>query len=813
MGASTLHTKLPAAGRTLQSMLLVFCAVVLAAIWVGLFHLLAFERDSAVERREAENDNLARVFAEQVRRQLAAASVDLKQLEADYRRHGAKLDLARLPRDTLAPYPVLAVVDRDGDLVTASVPLENRPNFRNTDNFRFHLSDPSEEIHVAKPRPGLVVQTPTNFLSRRVSNPDGSFGGMTMVGTDPLYLSAFYDQIELGEGAVVVLMGLDGIVRSRRSSRDTSKGAPGADMRGTTLFREHLPRAAHGRFRTASPSDGVARLCSYRSVQGHPLVVLIDTSEAATLAAFERQKRIYLHAAGFISVVICALALLVSLQIRRQTRIAQDLRASEERHILVERATSDGIWDRNLRTGEAYLSPRGKEILGYAPDDPQGAAGPLFDQVHPEDSGMVRDALMRSVQEGAPYRLEYRLRHAGGGYRWVLSRGEIVRNDRGEPTRMIGSITDITERRESEKHIREQARLLDLIFRHSLDSIVLLDRNYNFVRVSDTYARACQREVSDFLGQNHFALYPSDFEAELEPYRREKKIYSAVARPFVFPDHPEWGTTYWDLGLVPILGRDDEIELFLFTLKDVTGRVRAEAKTIDYMTRMRALSGRVVALQEEERRALARELHDEIGQDLTAIKVRLQAMAQAGERGVALPPAEILESALATVAKILDQVRSLSLNLRPTLLDDFGLPVALPALLQRNAAAAGWSTRFNDDMPQERFEAGLEIACYRVAQEALTNVMRHAGAKQVSVTLRRSGGTLSLVVRDDGRGFDLASARATTGDSHLGLLGMEERVKNMAGLFEIRTARGRGTEVLASFPIINAAVAASAVAP
>ncbi len=124
--------------------------------------------------------------------------------------------------------------------------------------------------------------------------------------------------------------------------------------------------------------------------------------------------------------------------------------------------------------------------------------------------------------------------------------------------------------------IHNQARLLDLIFEHSLDSIVLLDKDYNFIKVSETYAKACQRDASEFPEHNHFEFYPSKLEQELEEYRINKKIYKRNARPFVFPDHPEWGITYWDLGMVPILDEEGEIEFFLFTLKDVTKRIRTE---------------------------------------------------------------------------------------------------------------------------------------------------------------------------------------------------------------------------------------------
>lgn len=135
---------------------------------------------------------------------------------------------------------------------------------------------------------------------------------------------------------------------------------------------------------------------------------------------------------------------------------------------------------------------------------------------------------------------------------------------------------DITQRKKIENKIQEQVRLLDLIFRHSPDGIVLLDKNYNFIRVSQSYAKFCNRPLSDFIGRNHFEMYPSSLKDEFDDAIQKNISYTAYSRPFIFPDHPDWGTTYWDLSMVAIKNVNNIIELILFTLKDVTQRKRAE---------------------------------------------------------------------------------------------------------------------------------------------------------------------------------------------------------------------------------------------
>lgn len=136
------------------------------------------------------------------------------------------------------------------------------------------------------------------------------------------------------------------------------------------------------------------------------------------------------------------------------------------------------------------------------------------------------------------------------------------------------------ERRRAEVTLREQSLLLEAFFRHTMTPLVFLDRRFNFIRVNDAYARACSREVSDFNGRNHFEDYPSDdLKGRFERVVETKEPYSVVSRPFVFPDHPEWGVTYWDLNVVPILDEAGEVDFLIFSLHDVTERKKAQQRS------------------------------------------------------------------------------------------------------------------------------------------------------------------------------------------------------------------------------------------
>jgi len=135
---------------------------------------------------------------------------------------------------------------------------------------------------------------------------------------------------------------------------------------------------------------------------------------------------------------------------------------------------------------------------------------------------------------------------------------------------------EAAERQLAEQALREQSEIVEAFFKHSITPLVVLDRDFNFIRVNEAYARACGRDASEFPGRNHFDMYPSDAKTIFEQVVATRKPFQVFARAFGFPDHPEWGVTYWDWTLVPILDDSGEVEFLVFSLQDVTSRKRSE---------------------------------------------------------------------------------------------------------------------------------------------------------------------------------------------------------------------------------------------
>ncbi|HEV8060883.1 MAG TPA: sensor histidine kinase [Gemmataceae bacterium] len=214
--------------------------------------------------------------------------------------------------------------------------------------------------------------------------------------------------------------------------------------------------------------------------------------------------------------------------------------------------------------------------------------------------------------------------------------------------------------------------------------------------------------------------------------------------------------------------------------------------------RSQRLAQQLLQAQEMERRRLARELHDEIGQALTAVKLNLEAL----DSRLPAKHSKALDESLAIVDTALQQVRGLSLDLRPAILDDLGLASALRWYVDRQAQRGGIAMEFTNETPGARSSVLLETTCFRVAQEALTNVLRHAKAHRVSVLIRQNADAINLYIEDDGIGFDTEQARQmAVGGACLGLLSMQERVILAGGRLDVTSTPGRGTTIHVCLPL------------
>ncbi len=304
---------------------------------------------------------------------------------------------------------------------------------------------------------------------------------------------------------------------------------------------------------------------------------------------------------------------------------------------------------------------------------------------------------------------------------------------------------DITERRRAE----EEVRTLNAALTEVVDGMARLDKQGKLLSANQAFASMLGYQTEELTGLDwRSAVHCKNPERALSIYERmltddRAEVELLAAR--------QDGSVFWtQIMFVKIYDRSGHWTGFYCFLKDTTARSEPSAALHKYAKRLKVLSRRVVEVQEEERRHLARELHDEIGQSLTAIGINLNVLRVDSNREL-LPR---LEECIGIVHNTIDQVRQLSLNLRPAMLDDLGLVAALRWYLHRQAQRVGYLARFLASPLEIPMSPAVATTAFRVAQEALTNVARHARARRVWLWLRIRKTRLSLVVRDDGIGID-----------------------------------------------------------
>jgi PAS domain S-box-containing protein len=516
----------------------------------------------------------------------------------------------------------------------------------------------------------------------------------------------------------------------------------------------------------------------------------------------------------------------VSRDITERKRTETLLRASEERFRNAMDATSDGLWDWDVATGAVYYSPGYFRMLGYAPDELSGTVETWLKLLHPDDRARAladNEACLRN--ETTTINVEYRMRARDGSWRWILGRGRATRRDtNGYAMQMIGTHVDITERKTAEAEHEDQRRTreLALLYEKTRDLGVYLDL--------PVLARAIVDRATELLAISASALYLLNadrnvFELRatrgvtLETDRRIANVNPAMLsgtltapNPFTLPGYvfQMHAALIYSENLLGVLvvggtaGEFSEADTHHFSL--FAERAAAAIHTAQMFADVRlsrehahSLSYQLLDAQETERRAIARELHDEIGQQLTSVQLNLQTL------DTSITDSENqdrLEETMQTIENVLEQVRDLSRTLRPAILDDFGLAPALKWYVERQAKRAGFQFEFHADAFAQRLPEEVETVCFRVAQETVTNIVRHSHAHQVLVELREQPNQIILTIQDDGRGFDVADAlaRAVSGNS-FGLLGMRERVALVGGEVAIQSAPQQGTRVCAQIPL------------
>lgn len=363
----------------------------------------------------------------------------------------------------------------------------------------------------------------------------------------------------------------------------------------------------------------------------------------------------------------------------------------------------------------------------------------------------------------------------------------------GRTWRFSAFLRDLSERQQAEE---AQARLAAIV-ESSNDAVLGESMDGMIVSCNAAAERLYGYSAGEMTGRPVSMLAPPDRAEEIADIMRR---LARGERMDLETEHMRKDGTHVPVSLTisPIRDARGVVVGVSAIARDTTERRRVEHALRESQHQLQALSRRLVEVQELERTLIARELHDQIGQTLSAVKVNLEAIHREVEDPALLTR---VSEGIAAVRRAVEQVQTLSFELRPSLLDDLGLAAAVDAYVKRQTEPAGLSLALAISVDGQ-VSKEVEAACFRIVQEAVTNVVRHAAARRLEVDLRADGSCLRLAVRDDGVGFDARTLQGTAPvERRLGLVGMSERAQYVGGELEIESRPGAGTLVCARFPL------------
>ena len=559
----------------------------------------------------------------------------------------------------------------------------------------------------------------------------------------------------------------------------------------------------------AGEVGGIEAAIEIRRLHAVPVVFLTAYAEQATL---ERAK--HAEPFGYVLKPYSERELRIVLEMALYKHRAESaLRDSEDRYRNLVDNLQSGVLLQGP-TGEVLLvNDRALELLGAERAQMLGKTGldSDWDVIHEDGSVFAGPTLPVPVsiatrQPVVDVTMGV-LRPATQNRIWLLVTATPRLHPDGSVREVICTFNDITRRKHVEleliagrEALRESVMHTQAILDNVVDAVITINRNGlvgSFNRAAMHIFGYTAREV---VGRNVSMLMPEHDRLHHDSYLTH---YHQTGEARVIGKVREMNGQRRDGAIFPISLAVTRIShlgqvTYIGLIRDITERVRAVEALEDKSRQLRSLSRRVLEAQELERRRVAHELHDELGQSLTAIKINLQARERFKDRSAT----ELNAENLRIVEDALQHVRRLAVALRPSVLDDLGLIPALRGIAEQTSARGGFEIHFQPSLPPGRLPPDVETACFRIVQEALTNITRHARAHRVDIDLFLDGEGLVLGIHDDGSGFDVAAVRerAAAGDS-IGLLGMKERAILLGGQLDVESIPGMGSSVRMRCPL------------
>ncbi len=788
-------------GHALRA-LVVLCVLALVAFAAGTTLSLLDERTKELERHAHEISTLNRTLLEQTARAIdsvdfaiEAARLQLLQLEdagmwsENVQHLVLESRVAKLPH-----LRSMVLIDRD-ERVLASSCSYPAPRVQAGECVGLtRLQAPEEDR--------LLVDGPTQStldgqwllpVGRRLhpmNVGETLKSDLIVAAVEPRYFTRLYDELGADSGINIVLLMEDGTVVASSSHEPF---ATGASLAHHVAYIEYI-RAGDHRDRIVLQRIGgeFAELVSFGKVSGLPLMIKVSIDEAAALSAWRKHATNLAFGVAGVALILITITMLLGRQVGRNEALSAALLDSETRQRGIIDSALDGIVATDVYGRVVLFNHAAERMFGCSAREALGCPlsrfmdGAVLAEADAVSSG---DADRRgaprtpgTVVEGAGVRQD------GMTFPVEVSLSRLAH---GDERLQIAMVRDITARKNAEESLRKFSRAVS----QSASAVVITDSQGVIEYVNPSFIQTTGFSLEEVVGKT-----PRVLKSGMVPAARYAELWATISAGNVwhgeFHNRRKDGSLYWESAIIsPIRDDAGNITHFVAIKDNITERKRAEAALAESHDKLREMAANLNNLRESEMARLARELHDELGQQLTGLKMDISWMQGRLVEGPA-PLRDKVEAMKHLVDDTLKSVRRISTGLRPPVLDDLGLVPALEWLVGEFRRRHQLEVSLNLGVGEERYyDAKLATTLFRIVQESLTNIVRHAEASRVDISLGYEEGLHVLRIVDNGRGFEPGQS-----GGGLGLVGMRERAYMCGGVLEVSSTLGEGTVVVAKVP-------------
>jgi PAS domain S-box-containing protein len=653
--------------------------------------------------------------------------------------------------------------------------------------FRVHEKSSSSDLFIDHPIKGRTSNAWLIRASRRITGPAGDFVGVVTAGMDIDYFQSFYGSLKLDSGSTLTLLHTDGTVLAVFPKNDS-------------LLAQPAPRARLGGIGNAPAVTDEMAIVTVKRLEKYPLAIAVSMSETSVYGSWWTRSNFLFAGALFIGSIAMLTMLWFAKHLRREMELGQSLHLAEENYQALTNQPLAGVAKVDATSGK-YLAVNDRlcAITGYSSQELLTKT--LYDVTHPDDKESTKQYLngLKDDPVNSPLTFNKRYVHKDGStVHTVISTHRVVNSKTGAVER-IGLVQDVTASVVQDRLLKEHENRLSVIIHNSMDAIITIDQDQNIL-IFNTAAElmfgylaqdALHMPLSKLIPQAHRDAHHAHVQAYARSGGTARKMGSMMVLKGLRFSGEEFPLDA-SISRATIEGK----VYMTVILRDLTEQVKAQNELNRARKELRELSIASQTAREEEKSRISRELHDELGQNLTALKMDLSWL-QAHTSNDLAARNERIRAMQSVLDSTVVATRRIAADLRPLMLDDLGLKAALEWLTQDFSRRTQVRCQLVVDEDVIDTDTSVQSALYRAVQECLTNVSRHAQATQVTIEVRTGVSSVNLQVQDNGIGI---SDQARNKRGSFGLIGMRERIYILGGKVLIESLPDEGTHITIDLP-------------